>query len=610
MSKDMQKPTQPSKPFKMGGGPRGMTVGEKPKNFKAAILKLLKYTKKYFVIIMLALGLAIAGSVFTIIAPDKLGKITNIIAEGIITGIDMAAIKTIGVTLVVLYALSAAFNYTQGYIMSTVTQKVAKGLRTDISKKINILPLKYFDKVPYGDILSRVSNDVDSISETLNHNLVVFITSSITIIGTPIKMFLTNYIMAFTAIIATFLGSFLMVFILKSSQKYFIKQQASLGAMNGHIEEVYSGHNIVKTYNAYPNLKQEFDNINHDLYDSGWKSQFISGIMYPLMNFIANFGFVAVCIVGGMLAVEGVITIGVIASFMVYIRLFNQPIGQLAQVMTSLQTTAAATERVFEFLDEKELSQEKNKINKIQNVKGDITFKNLKFGYDKNKLVIKDFSAHITAGQKVAIVGPTGAGKTTLVNLIMRFYEAQDGEILLDGTNINKMTRSALHQVFAMVLQDTWIFNGTIKENIIFNQTSVTDEEVINACKMAGIDHFIRTLPNGYDTILDDNMALSNGQKQLLTIARAMLKESKILILDEATSSVDTRLEIIIQNAMDKLTENKTSFIIAHRLSTIKNADIILVMKDGDIIESGNHNDLIKQKGFYAELYNSQFINT
>ncbi len=590
-------------------GPGMQSGGEKPKNLKKALGELAVHCKRFFPAVIIAVLLAMAASVFSLIGPNKLQDMTDIIQKGLMNGIDIDGVEDIAFTLVVLYSLGFIFNYIQGFIMATVTQKVTKDLRTGISYKINKVPLSYYNKTSIGDVLSRVTNDVDTIGQTMNQSVGMLVTAVTMFLGSLIMMFYTNWIMAVTAVLTTIIGFGLMMFIMSKSQKHFIRQQRELGRINGHIEEVYSGHNVVKVYNGVDKATREFEEINDKLYDSAWKSQFMSGLMMPLMNFIGNFGYVAVCVVGASLFMHDKITFGVIVAFMIYIRLFTNPLSQIAQAATSLQSTAAAAERVFEFLGEEELTDESGKTTllKKEDTKGDVEFKNVKFGYDKNKIIIHNFSAHAKSGQKIAIVGPTGAGKTTMVNLLMRFYELNSGEILIDGIPTNKMTRENVHDLFCMVLQDTWLFEGTIRENIVYSKTGVTDEEIDRACKAVGIDHFIRTLPDGYDTVLNDKANLSAGQKQLITIARAMIENAPLLILDEATSSVDTRTEIQIQEAMDKLTEGRTSFVIAHRLSTIKNADLILVMKDGDIIESGNHKDLLAKGGFYAELYNSQF---
>lgn len=590
-------------------GPGMQSGGEKPKNLKKALGELAVHCKRFFPAVIIAVLLAMAASVFSLIGPNKLQDMTDIIQKGLMNGIDIDGVEDIAFTLVVLYSLGFIFNYIQGFIMATVTQKVTKDLRTGISYKINKVPLSYYNKTSIGDVLSRVTNDVDTIGQTMNQSVGMLVTAVTMFLGSLIMMFYTNWIMAVTAVLTTIIGFGLMMFIMSKSQKHFIRQQRELGRINGHIEEVYSGHNVVKVYNGVDKATREFEEINDKLYDSAWKSQFMSGLMMPLMNFIGNFGYVAVCVVGASLFMHDKITFGVIVAFMIYIRLFTNPLSQIAQAATSLQSTAAAAERVFEFLGEEELTDESGKTTllKKEDTKGDVEFRNVKFGYDKNKIIIHNFSAHAKSGQKIAIVGPTGAGKTTMVNLLMRFYELNSGEILIDGIPTNKMTRENVHDLFCMVLQDTWLFEGTIRENIVYSKTGVTDEEIDRACKAVGIDHFIRTLPDGYDTVLNDKANLSAGQKQLITIARAMIENAPLLILDEATSSVDTRTEIQIQEAMDKLTEGRTSFVIAHRLSTIKNADLILVMKDGDIIESGNHKDLLAKGGFYAELYNSQF---
>ena len=590
-------------------GPGMQSGGEKPKNLKKALGELAVHCKRFFPAVIIAVLLAMAASVFSLIGPNKLQDMTDIIQKGLMNGIDIDGVEDIAFTLVVLYSLGFIFNYIQGFIMATVTQKVTKDLRTGISYKINKVPLSYYNKTSIGDVLSRVTNDVDTIGQTMNQSVGMLVTAVTMFLGSLIMMFYTNWIMAVTAVLTTIIGFGLMMFIMSKSQKHFIRQQRELGRINGHIEEVYSGHNVVKVYNGVDKARREFEEINDKLYDSAWKSQFMSGLMMPLMNFIGNFGYVAVCVVGASLFMHDKITFGVIVAFMIYIRLFTNPLSQIAQAATSLQSTAAAAERVFEFLGEEELTDESGKTTllKKEDTKGDVEFKNVKFGYDKNKIIIHNFSAHAKSGQKIAIVGHTGAGKTTMVNLLMRFYELNSGEILIDGIPTNKMTRENVHDLFCMVLQDTWLFEGTIRENIVYSKTGVTDEEIDRACKAVGIDHFIRTLQDGYATVLNDKANLSAGQKQLITIARAMIENAPLLILDEATSSVDTRTEIQIQEAMDKLTEGRTSFVIAHRLSTIKNADLILVMKDGDIIESGNHKDLLAKGGFYAELYNSQF---
>lgn len=590
-------------------GPGPNITGEKSKNFSGSIMKLLSYCKPYAIAIIIALILACAGAIFNVIGPDKLKDMTNVIQKGIMYGIDMAEFEDIAFFLLTIYIVGFAFNYIQGLIMTIVTQRVAKGLRTKISGKINRLPLKYFDNTSYGDVLSRVTNDIDTIAQTLNNSLGTLVTSATTFLGALFMMFYTNWIMAVSAIISTIIGFGLMMIIMAKSQKHFFAQQKELGNINGHIEEIYSGHNVVKVYNGEKKAEKLFDEINERLYESGWKAQFMSGLMMPLMGFIGNFGYVVVCVVGAILTHNGIIEFGTIVAFMIYIRLFTNPLSQIAQVATSMQSTAAAAERVFEFLEEKELSDESHKEKKLDaaNVKGDVEFKNVAFGYNKDRLIIKDFSIKTKAGQKIAIVGPTGAGKTTIVNLLMRFYDVNSGEILIDGVPTKELTRENVHELFCMVLQDTWLFEGTIRENIVYSKENVTDEEVKAACKAVGLHHFIKSLPHGYDTVLNDKANLSAGQKQLMTIARAMIDNAPLLILDEATSSVDTRTEVLIQEAMDKLTVGKTSFVIAHRLSTIKNADVILVMKDGDIIETGNHEELLKKGGFYADLYNSQF---
>lgn len=525
---------------------------------------------------------------------------------------DMDKIKSIAILLACLYIISAIFSYVEGLSMIKVANGYAKKLRSSISEKINKLPLKFFDHNLSGDILSRVTNDVDTIAQSLNNSLSTLVSSITLFIGSIIMMFVTNYIMAITAIVSSLIGFILMFIILNKSQRYFTARQRELGKLNGYIEEIYSGLNVVRSCNAKDETINEFDKLNDKLYDCNRKSQFLSGLMQPIMGFIGNFSYVAVCIVGALLVSKSVISFGVIVAFIMYVRLFTNPLSQIAQAMTSMQSTAAASERVFGLLEEVEMDSENDITKKLDKhkVKGNIEFKNVKFGYDKDKIIINDFTAKVKAGEKIAIVGPTGAGKTTMVNLLMKFYDINDGDILIDGTSIKELKRDNIHSLFTMVLQDTWLFNGTVKENIIYNQKNVSNKKVEDVCKVVGVDHFIKTLPNGYDSIISDNDSVSSGQRQLLTIARGMISDSPFLILDEATSNVDTRTEELVQKAMDKLMENKTSFIIAHRLSTIKNADLILVMKDGNIIEQGNHHELMKKNGFYANLYNSQFEKT
>ena len=596
-------------------GPRrepgmGPAPAEKAKDFKRAVRRLLKELNKFKVLIILALVLAVLGAVLSISAPNQLSKLTDKISEGLVAPMDMDAIKRISMFIAGIYLCSALFTYIESIAMTDVANKFAKSLRTRISTKINKLPLRFFDKNTTGDILSRVTNDVDTIAQTMNQSLSTLVSAITLFIGTIIMMFYTNWIMAITAMISSLIGFVFMFGVLGKSQKYFVARQEELGKLNGHIEEVYSGLNVVKTYNGKKQADEKFDELNKRVYEANRKSQFLSGLMHPMMNFIGNFGYVAVCIVGAILTMNNVISFGVIVAFITYVRLFTSPLSQIAQAMTSLQSTTAASERVFEFIDEEEMPSQENitKVLKKEEVKGKIDFENIVFQYDNNdKPTIKNFSAEAKPGQKIAIVGPTGAGKTTIVNLIMKFYDINSGDIKIDGISTKELTRENIHELFTMVLQDTWLFDGTIKENIIYNNKNISDEKVKEVCKTVGLDHFIRTLPHGYDSKISDNNSVSSGQRQLLTIARGMIADTPFLILDEATSNVDTRTEELVQKAMDKLSEGKTSFIIAHRLSTIKNADLILVINDGNIIEQGNHEELIKQNGFYAELYNSQF---
>lgn len=594
------------------GGMRGPGMGRRPaeksKDFKGTWMKIIRYCKRYLAVIVVALICAVAGTILTILGPDKLSDLTKVITEGIATGIDMEGVKSIGLTLVAFYVGSAILSFGQQFIMATVTQNVTKQLRSDISGKINRLPMAYYNKTSTGDVLSRVTNDVDMISQSMNQSIGNLVSAVALFFGSLIMMFKTNVIMTLTAVIATMIGFGLMSLITSHSQKYFSRQQANLGALNGHIEEIYSGHTVVKAYNGEKNAKKVFDELNNNLRDSAFKAQSLSGLMQPLMAFIGNFGYVAVCVMGAVLTMKGYIGFEVIVAFMMYIRLFTQPLAQIAQATQSLQSAAAAGERVFAFLGAEEMSDESDKTEKLGKAEGYVDFEHVKFGYeDTDKIIIHDFSAKAKPGQKIAIVGPTGAGKTTLVNLLMRFHEIQSGDIKIDGISTRDMKREEVRSQFCMVLQDTWLFEGTVRENLVYNTENISEEKIEAACKAVGLDHFIRTLPHGYDTILNDQVSLSQGQKQQLTIARAMIADKPMLILDEATSSVDTRTELQIQKAMDALMQNRTSFVIAHRLSTIKNADLILVLKDGDIIESGNHEELLAKGGFYADLYNSQF---
>lgn len=585
-----------------------MTPAEKG-SFAKNMGKLLKYCKKYWGWLIFSLLLGVVGIVAQIILPDKLKEITTLISQGIASGTtDISAVTKICIIMIVLIGLGAIFTYFQQYIATVTTQKIVKGFRKDISKKINRLPLRYFDNHLHGNVLSVVTNDVDTIGQSLNEGLGTLFGSVLLLGGVLIMMFVTDWILAFTVIGTAIIGLLVSLIFLSKSQKYFNQNQQNMGELNAHIEEAYSGHGVVRLYNAERQKAEEFDKVSKKLYSSGWKSQFISGVMGPVMAFVGNLTYVTVCIVGAALAsTRGVQYIAVIVAFMLYARFFSRPLSSIAQSLTSLQSASAASKRVFEFLENEELSDESEKTEKLPQVQGNVSFEHVHFGYTPEKIIIKDFSIDVKAGQKVAIVGPTGAGKTTLVNLLMRFYEINSGDIKIDGISTKEMKREEVHSLFGMVLQDTWLFEGTIRENLQFNCEDVTEEQLDRVCQAVGIDHYIKTLPNGYDTVVDDSIKMSAGQKQLLTIARTMLERSPMIILDEATSSVDTRTEILLQRAMDKIMEGRTSFIIAHRLSTIKNADIILVLKDGDVVEKGNHEELLAKGGAYAELYNSQF---
>ena len=585
-------------------------INEKEKGDLKSLNKLLKYTKKYHIAIIIAFICAIISAVCTIIGPNFLSDLTNVIQSGLTKPeIDMNEVKRIAFTLFGIYALGGIIAFIQQFIMATVTQKTANSLRSDINKKINSLPLSFFDRSSTGDVLSIVTNDVDTISQTLSSSIANFVSAIVLFIGVIIMMFIKNWILALTVILSSVLGFMIMGLILSKSQIYFNRKQEYLGKMNGHIEEIYTNHNVVKAYNSIQNEKTKFDSFNEGLYINNWKSQFLSGLMMPLMGFVGNFSYVMIFIVGVAISISSssFLSFGTIIAFTIYARLFNQPLNTISQSLTNLQQASAASKRVFNILEMEDMENEDNKISHIDSVKGDIEFKNVSFRYLEDKPIINNFSVSIKAGQKVAIVGPTGAGKTTIVNLLMRFYDINSGTITIDGISTKDMKRECVHDMFDMILQDTWLFNGTLRENLVYNKKGVSDEDLIRVCKAVGLSHLIESLPNGLDTVLDEKASLSEGQKQQLTIARAMIKDAPLLILDEATSNVDTRTELIIQSAMDKLTLNRTSFVIAHRLSTIKNADIILVINHGDIVEMGNHNELLAKNGFYADLYNSQF---
>ena len=619
-SKQSQPAASPMPGRRMGGGPMGggrgmLRGGEKARDFKGTMAKLLKALRPFRMTIIVVFVFAIASTIFSIIGPKILGKATTKLFEGIVaqfagtgTGIDFAYIGNILLLMMGLYVLSALFSFIQGWLMTGVSTKLTYNFRKQISDKINCLPLSYFDRTSQGEVLSRITNDVDTINQTLSQSLTQIITSVTTVIGVLVMMISINWIMTLVVLITLPLSAVFINFIVKRSQKYFKAQQDYLGHVNGHVEEMYGGHLVMMAFNGEERSVRQFDTLNNTLYDSAWKSQFLSGLMMPVMNFIGNLGYVAVAILGGYLAFRNMITVGDIQAFIQYVRSFTQPIAQIANISNTLQQTAAASERVFEFLEEREEIEDVKDPIKLTSVEGHVEFKDVHFGYNPERIIINDFSAEIKPGQKIAIVGPTGAGKTTMVKLLMRFYDVNSGAILVDGHDVRSFTREDLRSMFGMVLQDAWLYNGTIMENIRYGRLDATDEEVYAAARAANVDHFIRTLPDGYSMVLDEEGSnVSQGQKQLLTIARAILSDPSILILDEATSSVDTRTEVLIQNAMEKLMANRTSFIIAHRLSTIHNADLILVMNKGDIVEQGTHEGLLAKKGFYADLYNSQF---
>ena len=578
-------------------------------DLKGALNDLSTYMRKSLGVVVLALVLAALSAVLTIIGPDQVGKIATIMSDGLLGGIDFAAIARVGILLAVIYGLSALFGFIQHYIMASVTLKMSYRMRAELSEKINRVPQKYFNFHAQGDILSRITNDVSTLQQGLTNSLPTIISAATQFLGCLIMMFVTEWRLALVSLGITLVGLLLVVFIMSRSQKYFTARQESLGKLNGYVGEMYSGHEVVRISRAAEPVGKTFDALNDAVYDANWRSQFLSGVMQPLMNVIGNLSYVAVCVLGSILAIQGIIDIGVIVSFILYVRLFTSPLTQIAQGMTNLQTASASAHRIFDFLGSEEMPDESEKPELPRPVRGEVDFEHVRFSYpdSPDKIIIKDFSAHVAPGQKVAIVGPTGAGKTTMVNLLMRFYEIADGCIKIDGVPSQDIRREDVHKLFGMVLQDTWLFEGTVRENLVYNLPDVTDEQLNRVCCACGLDKFVRSLPNGFDTVLSESTSISAGQKQLLTIARAMLQNAPMLILDEATSSVDTRTELLIQRAMDKLTENRTSFVIAHRLSTIKNADLILVMKDGDVIESGTHETLMQQNGFYAALYNSQF---
>ena len=586
-----------------------MSKTRKRHSIADVLRELFNYNGKLILPTVVSLLFAAAGAVLTIIGPSLLSDITDIISDSIFAEIDLAEIGRIGVKLLIIYLISAVLTYVEHYIMATVTLELSRDLRRDLSRKINVVPMSYFNTVSYGDVLSRVTNDVSTLQQAMANSLPSMISSAAQFVGCLIMMFVTEWRMALAAVVITLAGFIIMGIAMLRSQKYFSARQTNLSSLNGYVEEIYSGHNVVRLSRANDQVKNEFGAMNDELYDADWHSQFLSGIMQPLMTVIGNLGYVAVCVIGSALVMDGEIGFGVIVAFIMYVRLFTSPLSTLAQGMTQMQTAAAAGGHIFSFLHAEELPEEPSKLDRPEEVRGEVEFEHVRFAYPDSpeKVIIKDFSAHIQPGQKVAIVGPTGAGKTTLVNLLMRFYEINSGSIKIDGVATSDMKREAVHNLFSMVLQDTWLFEGTVRDNLVYNKQGVTDEQLENACRACGIYHFIETLPKGFDTVLDDSIAISAGQKQLLTIARAMIQDNPMLILDEATSSVDTRTELVTQRAMDALTSHRTSFVIAHRLSTIKNADLILVLRDGDIIEQGTHEELLSKGGFYAELYMSQF---
>lgn len=592
----------------MQGATRAPLTGEK--GTVAALGKTAGYVKGGVAVTALALVLAALGAVLTIIGPDKIGEITNIMSEGLITGIDLAAIAKVGITLIVIYGLSALFTFVQHYIMATVTLKMSYRMRGELSQKINRVPQKYFNTHSQGDVLSRITNDVSTLQQGLTNALPMIISSATQFVGCLVMMFVTEWRLALISLGITLVGLFAVVMIMSRSQKYFTAHQENLGKLNGYVEEMYSGHEVVRISRAGDEIKDRFKGLNKAVYDANRKSQFLSGMMQPLMNIVGNIAYVAVCVFGSILVInDPSLGFGVIISFILYVRLFTTPLAQIAQGLTNMQTASASAHRIFDFLESEELENEDEKPTLGKDVHGEVEFDHVRFAYPDtpDKTVIKDFSAKVKPGQKVAIVGPTGAGKTTMVNLLMRFFETNGGCIKIDGTPITDVKRESIHELFGMVLQDTWLFEGTVRENLVYNMKNVTEDDLWRVCRACGIDKFVRSLSNGFDTVLSESVNISAGQKQLLTIARAMLQNAPMLILDEATSSVDTRTELLIQRAMDELTQGRTSFVIAHRLSTIKNADLILVMKDGDVIESGNHETLMERGGFYADLYNSQF---